>query len=53
MIAEAKNYSYKVDRLTNDVLTDIVDAYNHGWDAVRYALQPLIQTGSVSTFDVL
>lgn len=53
MIKEAKNYSYKVDRLTQDVLTDIVDAYNHGWDAIRYGLQPLIMAGSASIFDVL
>jgi phage terminase large subunit len=42
MITEAKNYSYKVDRLTQDVLTDVVDAFNHGWDAARYACQPMI-----------
>ena len=53
MIEEAKNYSYKVDRLTADVLTDVVDAYNHGWDAIRYACQPMISAGSISMFDVL
>lgn len=42
-INEARLYSYKVDRLTGDVLTDIVDAHNHYWDAIRYALQPLIK----------
>ena len=42
MITEAKNYSYKVDRLTQDILTDIVDAFNHGWDGARYACQPMI-----------
>src|SRR5690606_29986442 len=42
-INEARLYSYKVDRLTGDVLTDIVDAHNHYWDATRYALQPLIK----------
>lgn len=51
MITEAKNYSYKVDRLTEDVLTDIVDAYNHGWDGARYAMQPLI-TKSSSILDL-
>lgn len=39
---EARDYSYKVDRLTNQVLPIIIDANNHFWDAVRYALQPLI-----------
>lgn len=42
LIEEAKNYSYKVNK-AGDVTTDIVDAYNHGWDAIRYALQPLIK----------
>lgn len=45
---EARTYSYKVDRLTGDVLTDIVDANNHYIDATRYALGPLIKrSGSV------
>lgn len=35
---EALMYSYKVDKLTGNILTDIVDKYNHYWDAVRYAL---------------
>ncbi len=42
-IEEARRYSYKVDRLTGDVLPQIVDAWNHHWDAVRYALAPLIR----------
>lgn len=40
---EARLYSYKVDPQTNDVLPLIVDKHNHGWDAVRYALDGLIQ----------
>ena len=32
-------WSYKVDRLTGDVLPVLVDANNHCWDAVRYAIQ--------------
>lgn len=48
VLREARLYSYKVDRLTGDVLTDIVDAHNHFWDATRYALGPLIKRqGSV------
>ena len=42
-INEARLYSYKVDRLTGDVLPEIVDAYNHVIDAIRYALAPLIK----------
>lgn len=40
---EAVKYSYKVDRITQDVSADIVDAYNHGWDAIRYAFAPMIK----------
>ena len=40
---EMQLYSYKVDRLTGDVKPDIVDLHNHCIDAIRYALDPLIQ----------
>ena len=36
-------YSYKVDRLTGDVLPVIIDADNHVIDAIRYALAPMIK----------
>lgn len=39
---EMKLYSYKIDRLTGDVLTDIIDAWNHCIDAIRYAIEPII-----------
>lgn len=42
-LREARLYSYKVDRLTGDVLTDVIDAHNHYIDATRYALGPLIK----------
>lgn len=41
-IEEAKLYKYKVDKHTGEVLVDIVDKFNHSWDAVRYALEPLM-----------
>jgi phage terminase large subunit len=41
---EARHYSYKVDPRTADVLPIVGDAHNHIWDAVRYALAPLIQS---------
>ena len=48
-IHEARNYSYKIDRLSGDVLTDIVDKDNHLIDSIRYALAPLIKrSGSYS-----
>ena len=43
MQREARLYSHKVDRLTGDIQSGIADAHNHGWDAVRYALQPMIK----------
>jgi phage terminase large subunit len=42
MQREARLYSYKVND-AGDPTTKIVDAHNHGWDAVRYALGPLIR----------
>lgn len=41
-ILETRLYSHKVDRLTGDVLPDVVDKHNHHMDALRYALQPII-----------
>ncbi len=43
VLSEFRNYSYKVDRLSGDILPQIVDADNHYIDAIRYALNPLIQ----------
>ncbi|CAN0605344.1 unnamed protein product, partial [Ectocarpus sp. 12 AP-2014] len=42
-IEEFRNYSYKKDRLTGDVLPDIIDDWNHNIDALRYALSKLIR----------
>jgi phage terminase large subunit len=44
-IEEARMWRWKTDRLTGDPLPKLVDAYNHRWDAVRYALSPLIRPG--------
>jgi len=40
---ELRLYSFKVDRLTSDVLPDLMDKHNHTIDALRYALEPLIK----------
>lgn len=40
---EFRLYSYKVDRLSGDILAIIVDANNHYIDAIRYALAPMIK----------
>lgn len=42
-IREFRMYSFKVDRLTGDIKTDVVDKWNHYIDAIRYALNPMIQ----------
>lgn len=42
-VRETRLYSYAVDRLTGDVLPKLIDAHNHGIDAARYALSPLIR----------
>lgn len=43
VLKEMRLYSYKVDRLTGDIKTDVVDKHNHYIDAIRYALNPMIQ----------
>jgi len=42
-IDEARLWKYKRDRLTGDVLPKLIDANNHIWDGVRYAIEPLIK----------
>lgn len=42
---EFRLYSFKVDRLTGDILPVIVDANNHFIDGTRYALSPMIKQG--------
>ena len=42
-INEMRLYSYKVDRLTGDILPVLVDANNHYIDALRYSIAPLIK----------
>jgi phage terminase large subunit len=45
---EARLYSYKIDRVTGEVLPVVVDNWNHGWDAVRYGLDGVIQRRGVA-----
>lgn len=40
---EFRLYSFKVDRVTGDILPIIVDKHNHGVDALRYALDGYIK----------
>lgn len=39
---EARDYKWKTNR-AGDILPIPVDAHNHGWDSIRYALSPLIK----------
>lgn len=49
---EARLYSYKVDKRNDEILPIIVDKHNHGWDALRYAINPLIKRKSAGFFDL-
>lgn len=42
-LQEFRTYSYKVDRLSGDILPIVLDENNHYIDAIRYALNPLMQ----------
>src|SRR5699024_3694843 len=44
-LQEMRTYNHKVDKNTEDVLPDIVDANNHIIDSIRYGLQPIISKG--------
>jgi phage terminase large subunit len=47
MQEESRMYKYKVDRITGEILPLVVDAFNHGWDSVRYGLDGYIQKRGV------
>lgn len=49
---EFDSYSYKVDRLTGEVLPIIIDKDNHWIDALRYALEPIMK-GRGNILDIL
>jgi len=49
---ESRLWSYKQDKLTGDVLPELVDAHNHAWDSIRYALGPLIKARTPGIFFV-
>lgn len=42
-IQEFTDYKYKVNKLTGDITSDIIDDNNHIIDAIRYALEPLMK----------
>ncbi len=45
---EFRLYSFKIDRLSGDILPTIVDDHNHFIDAIRYALVPLMKRRAAS-----
>ena len=47
---EARLWSYKVDRISDDVLPDLKSGNDHCWDAARYALQPMIKNPGTWAF---
>ena len=42
-IEEARLWSYKIDRLSGDILPKAADGNDHIWDAARYALEPIMK----------
>jgi len=53
MQQEARLYSYVIDKRTGDILPKIEDKHNHRWDAVRYALSPLIRKPDTADYSRL
>lgn len=47
-IKEFQLYSWKVDRLSGDVLPVLEDDWNHYIDALRYSLEPIMRRGKIS-----
>lgn len=50
MQQEARLYSYKVDPNTGDITSKVIDAHNHCWDAVRYAIAPMVRQSKRSSY---
>ena len=48
---EARLYKYKRDRLTDDILPEVIDKNNHCIDALRYAIEPLTKRRRKSFWD--
>lgn len=44
---EARLWSFKTDRLSGDVLPELVDKWNHLMDASRYALEPVMKSAGL------
>ena len=51
-IKEAELWSYKTDKINGEPLSELVDANNHAFDALRYALQPIIKPAPMPSIRV-
>ena len=49
---ESRLWSYKVDRLSGDILPEVADAHNHCWDDARYALEPIMRSSPFGRLDL-
>jgi phage terminase large subunit len=49
-LEELRLYSYKVDRLTGDVLPEIIGKHDHCLDSIRYGIAPLIKGSGPTEF---
>lgn len=48
---ELGRYAYKTDRITGEVLPDLIDKHNHCIDALRYSLTDYIKTGGPARYE--
>lgn len=51
-LREFELYSYKIDRLSGDILPALADKFNHAIDALRYALEPLMRARNLPSFSI-
>lgn len=47
LIEQATTYKYREDPATGDVLPDIIKGNDDYWDAIRYAIAPLIKSSKI------
>jgi phage terminase large subunit len=46
-LREFQRYAYKIDKQTDEILPIVVDDWNHGIDAIRYATERLHRKGKL------
>lgn len=51
-LKEFRLYSFKIDKQSGQIMADVVDAYNHYIDAIRYALRPIMKRRARGFFDL-